>query len=93
MSKIQEQTLTGKLPSIQEGKKEGQIDATDDKLQANEVQHKTLILKVSHSATTYSKMKVIKTSYIMKNSFIHFVLALMHQNIVLKQLTMTMTRS
>lgn len=39
MSKIQEQTLTGKLLSIQEGKKEGQTDATDDQLQENEVQH------------------------------------------------------
>ena len=46
MSKIQEQTLTGKLTSIKEGKKEGQTDATDEKLQANEVQHKILILKV-----------------------------------------------
>ena len=46
LSKIQEQTLTGKLLSIQEGKKEGQTDATDDRLQANEVQHKILILKV-----------------------------------------------
>ncbi|CAH3016180.1 unnamed protein product, partial [Porites evermanni] len=36
LSKIQEQTLTGKLLSIQEGKKEGQPDATDDRLQANE---------------------------------------------------------
>lgn len=59
LSKIQEQTLTGKLLSIQEGKKEGQTDATDDRLQANEVQRKILILKVSHSATTHSKMKVI----------------------------------
>ena len=59
LSKIQEQTLTGKLLSIQEGKKEGQTDAKDDRLQANEVQHKILILKVSHSATTYSRKKVI----------------------------------